>query len=242
MAARTRFKRLVHVTACDSTQDLAQLDEHPLPSAFWAEHQTAGRGRQGRDWSDEPGLDLAVTFKVPQLSLENPICLAAAVPLSVLKALEPQTGARLALKWPNDLLLGGRKISGILMDTLGQAPETYLLGIGINVNRTQFPSELFETATSLALTTGREMDRWELVLELAIQIHDTLDQLERNERAPLEILFGERLGLMNRMVTLRAGSSTYRGRMVELDFEGLTLDDGTTVPLGLVQNIAPGQP
>ncbi len=242
MASRTRFKRLVHVDSCGSTQDLAQGDGDSASAVFWAEHQTAGRGRQGRDWSDEPGLDLAVTFRVHQLSLANPIWLAAAVPLSVLKALEPRTGMRLTLKWPNDLLLGGRKISGILMDTLGLVPETYLLGIGINVNRTQFPSELSETATSLALATGREMDRLELVLELAVQIHDTLDQLERNERAPLESLFGDRLGLMNRMVTLRAGSSTYRGRMVALDFEGLTLDDGTTVPLGLVQNIAPGQP
>lgn len=240
MAARTRFKRLVHVAACDSTQDLAQLDEHPLPSAFWAEHQTAGRGRQGRDWSDEPGLDLAVTFKVSNLSLRNPVWLAAAIPVSVLQVLEPRAGVQLKLKWPNDLLLGGRKVSGILMDSVGRVPGTYLLGVGINVNRTWFPRELTETATSLALVTGREMDRGQLLVELAVQIHDTLEQLERNERAPLEALFRNRLGLMHRRVTLTEGSSVHRGRIIAMDFERIALDDGTTMPLGLVRGIATG--
>ena len=201
MACRTRFKRLVHVTACESTQDLARNDEHPSPSAFWADHQTEGRGRQGRDWSDEPELDLAVTFKVSNLSLHNPVCLAAAVPLAVLKVLEPRAGVELKLKWPNDLLLDGRKISGILMDSLGRAPETYLLGVGINVNRTHFPAELTETATSLALTTGRETDRGELLLDLAVRIHDTIARLQQDDRASLETLFAERLGLMNRRVS-----------------------------------------
>ena len=240
IASRTRFKQLVHVESCESTQDLAQRDEGVAPCIFWADHQTAGRGRQGREWSDQPGLDLAVTLRVPALSLGNPVCLAAAVPLAVLQALESRVGRNLKLKWPNDLLLGGRKICGILMDSLGRVPETYLLGVGINVNRTCFPAELTETATSLALTTGRETDRGELLLDLAVRIHDTIERLERDDWASLQTLFAERLGLMNRRVTLKVGSSVYRGRMVALDFERIGLEDGTSVPLGLVQSITAG--
>ena len=236
LASRTRFARLLRVASCESTQDLAQADGDPAPCAFWAEHQTAGRGRQGRDWSDEPGLDLAVTFKVSP-SLDNPIWLAAAIPLAVLQALEPRAGVELRLKWPNDLLLGGRKISGILVDGV---PEGYLLGVGINVNRTSFPSELTETATSLALATGVEMDRDELFLDLAVRIDDTLTRLERNERASLEALFADRLGLMGRQVTMVGGSARYRGRIAALDFERITLADGSAVPLGLVQRISAG--
>lgn len=240
MASRTRFTRLVRVASCASTQDLAQADGHPAASAYWAEHQTAGRGRQGRDWSDEPGLDLAVTFKVPDLSLDNPIWLAAAIPLAVLQVLEPRAGMRLKLKWPNDLLLSGRKVSGILTDRQGKLPDTYLLGIGINVNRTGFPGELIETATSLALATGKEVDRIELFVDLAVRIDDTLAKLERGERASLEGLFADRLGLMGRRVTLSGGSARQSGRIEALDFERITLHDKTSVPLGLVQRIEPG--
>ena len=84
------------------------------------------------------------------------------------------------------------------------------------------------------------MDRAELFLDLAVQIDDTLARLERRERASLEALFADRLGLMGRQVTMSGGSARHRGRIAALDFEHITLHDGTTVPLGLVQSISAG--
>jgi BirA family biotin operon repressor/biotin-[acetyl-CoA-carboxylase] ligase len=232
---RTRFRILVHVVSCPSTQDLAA--QHPAAGdgVFWADHQTRGRGRMQREWHDEPGRDLAVTLRVTT-RLPHPTALPAALPVAVLQACEPFAGRPLRIKWPNDVFLDGRKLAGVLVDAGVGGRDTYLIGIGVNVNRVRFPPDLESTACSLATATGHEVDRGELLLRLAERVHAVLGDLEAGRQAALEQVFRERLGLFGQRVRVQA-ARVHEGVLTALDFERLTLDDGPAVPLAIVRSI-----
>jgi BirA family biotin operon repressor/biotin-[acetyl-CoA-carboxylase] ligase len=231
---RTRFRRLVHVPSCDSTQDLAAAGSDG-DAVFWADHQTQGRGRQQREWHDEPGADLAVTFRAT-VALPTPLALPAALPVAVLEACEPVAGRTLGIKWPNDLILDGRKLSGVLIDAGVGKPDTYLIGVGVNCNRVRFPPDLEPTACSLAIVTGREVDRGRLLLAIAARIDAMLDDLAARRHERLEELFRDRLGLVGQRVVCDAGSEQ-EGVLTALDFHSLALDGGKAVPLAIVRAI-----
>lgn len=235
LAQRTRFHRLRHVASCPSTQDLAAAEEQNGDAVFWADHQTRGRGRQQREWQDEPGADLAVTFRVHQV-LPQPLALPAALPVAVLQACEPLAGRPLRVKWPNDLFLDGRKLCGVLIDAGTAGPDSYLIGVGVNCNRVRFPPDLESIACSLATATGHEVDRDALLLQLALRVHTVVADLEAGRHAPLEALFRELLGLFGQRVRVDAGP-THDGVLTALDFERLVLDGTTSLPLAAVRGI-----
>ena len=124
-----------------------------------ARHQTGGRGRRGRQWWDAPGdsLLLSVLLRPPGPLADVPqLSLVAA--LAVTEALWSAASVRGRIRWPNDVLAGGRKICGILPEAVCEAAGRVghvILGVGINVNQTAFPGELADRATSLRLLTGR---------------------------------------------------------------------------------------
>lgn len=123
---------------------------------FTADYQSAGRGRLDHDWHSAKGENL--TFSVVLSGGGRPPAEIATLPLvvglAVVKALKPF--AALSLKWPNDVLAGGRKLAGILCERHG---DNVIAGIGLNVNQTAFPPEISGRATSLALLCGGAQDR-----------------------------------------------------------------------------------
>ncbi len=123
-----------------------------------ARRQTAGRGRTGRTWrsDDEGGLYLSVLFRgFPTVSVASGVTLAAGI--AVHDAAVALGAADLDLKWPNDLLLGGRKVAGILTEWLdpGGGTPAVAIGIGLNVAQTRFPPDIEGIATSILLAGGR---------------------------------------------------------------------------------------
>jgi BirA family biotin operon repressor/biotin-[acetyl-CoA-carboxylase] ligase len=236
LADRTRFGRLCHVTECGSTQDLAASDGDDA-AVFWADHQTRGRGREAREWHDEPGTDLTATFRLTGVRLPNPVALPAAAPLAVLLAAEPRAGRPLRLRWPNDVMLDGRKLAGVLIDGRGDGSDRYLVGVGVNVNRTRFPADLEHVATSLSLATGHLIDRRELLLDLALRLHECVADLERGRGGRLADMFADRLGLLQREVVVGVRGAEHRGRLVGMDFDRLLLDGGPEFPLGIVRSL-----
>jgi BirA family biotin operon repressor/biotin-[acetyl-CoA-carboxylase] ligase len=202
---------------------------------FWTDHQTRGRGRQQREWHDEPGADLAVTFRFTAI-LPSPLGLPAATPVAVAEACEGFAGRPLRIKWPNDVFLDGRKLAGVLIDAGVGSPTTYLIGVGINCNRVRFPPDLEPIATSLALSTGQVVDRYALLVELAVQIDRMLTDLQNANTTHLERVFRHRLGLFGRPVEVVA-NTTVRGVLTALDFAQLELDHDTVLPLGVVRSI-----
>jgi BirA family biotin operon repressor/biotin-[acetyl-CoA-carboxylase] ligase len=158
-----------HFPTLSSTNDLAKdlgRREAPEGTLVVAEAQTAGRGRLGRGWESPPGVGLYVSLllrpPLPPSDLPQ-ITLTAAV--SVARALARAAGLAPGIKWPNDLLLGGKKVGGILteMETEPDVIRHLVVGLGLNVNNREFPPPLADTATSLALAAGRPFSRVELL-------------------------------------------------------------------------------
>lgn len=156
MSARFGHPR-VHYRVTDSTnaraRDLA-LAGAPGGTVVTAREQSAGRGRQGRTWSAPPGRALLMSVVARDLSRRDAL-LPLAVPVAVAVACDEFSGTRCGIKWPNDIWVDGRKLSGILLE--GRPQEGWaVIGIGLNVGATrdEFPQELRDTATSLAIESG----------------------------------------------------------------------------------------
>lgn len=154
-----------HLEEAASTNDLAKaLGARGAPEGTLvaAEAQSAGRGRLGRDWLSPPGLGLYVSLvlrptlpptELPQITLTTAV--------AVVRALQRAAGASPGIKWPNDLILGGKKLGGILteMETESDRIRYLVVGLGLNLNNPDFPPELAETATSLFRERGRSCKR-----------------------------------------------------------------------------------
>ncbi len=132
--------------------------------AIFAERQTAGRGRFGRRW--ESASHLGLWFSVllrPELPIESWSRLTTWAAVVVADAVEDATGLSVAVKWPNDLEIGGRKLAGILIEMQADRTGAHfaVAGIGVNVNHTddEFPEELRSRATSLRIASRRVIDR-----------------------------------------------------------------------------------
>lgn len=142
----------VHHRATDSTNERARelaAGGAPHGTLVTADEQSAGRGRQGRAWTSPPGQALLMSLVVRGLRREG-LLLPLAAAVAVCEACERTAGVEPAIKWPNDVWIDGRKVAGILIE--GRPQEGWaVLGIGLNVATREFPEELAETATSLAL-------------------------------------------------------------------------------------------
>ncbi len=139
--------RIVHVDETESTNTLARSGSPG--DVFTAGFQTAGRGRLDHVWVSGRGMNLTMSAVLDASGAEaqEVATLPLAVGLAVAEALRPAAGP-LSLKWPNDVLAGGRKIAGILCERRG---DSIIAGIGVNVKETRFPPEIAARATSLAL-------------------------------------------------------------------------------------------
>ena len=192
----------------------------PEGSVFLAEEQTAGRGRGAHTWESprSAGIYCSVVLR-PQLPPVDVLVMALGAGLAVRSALEQLIpGTRADLKWPNDVLIHGKKICGILAEMNAEATRVryVVIGIGMNVNHSSFPEELQNQATSLRLVTGNEWSRVEVTAAL-------LKSVEREYR-------GLTQGPEARQAILRRFSecsSWVRGKPVRVEENGSSLEGMT---------------
>ena len=150
-------------------------DGAPHGALVTARRQTEGRGRHGRRWSDH-GRSLLVTLVLrPGLPPDRLGLVPLAAGLAVAEA-AGTFGIHALVKWPNDVRVGGRKLAGVLAEASHGGGATVLLGIGLNVAQTEFPAGL--SATSLALESGRPVDRLAPLAPLLDRLGHRLDQAE----------------------------------------------------------------
>ncbi len=175
-----------HITGFNSVSSTniiakqALLDGEPTGSVLVTDYQSAGRGRLGRKWLAEPGVNLmfSVILRPPQEFVSVTGMLTS---LALRRAIEPFTSpVPLLIKWPNDLLLEGRKCSGMLMEyvTGGMRGDGVVLGIGLNVNQASFPDVDAPNATSLLLATGRHMSRADVLARILIQLDSVMTDID----------------------------------------------------------------
>lgn len=155
--------RVIRLDRCRSTNDYLRENllrlRGDLPLAVCAGSQSAGRGREGRSWSSPAGMGLYVTFAFRLADPRHLALVPLASGVAVCEALAAWTGRAFALKWPNDVLGGGRKVAGILCEgTVSGEEAVSLAGIGVNLNQREadLPAELRRRAASLLMLTGRE--------------------------------------------------------------------------------------
>ena len=165
-------KHIYHFFKTDSTNRVAfELGRggEPEGAIVLAEEQSAGRGRAGRSWHSERGTGIYVTLLLrPKLAPVQAPLLTMMAGLSAHTAVEAVTGLPVDLKWPNDLIIRGKKAGGILTEMHAEPGMVrfVVVGIGLNVNQDRFPGELAGLATSLRQETGKAQSRMELLVRL----------------------------------------------------------------------------
>ncbi len=218
-----------HFDTLPSTNDLAkELGARGAPEGTLvvAEGQSRGRGRLGREWNSPPGVGLyvSVLLRPPLPPADMPqITLTAAV--AVVRAVRQAGGVTAGLKWPNDLVLAGKKLGGILteMETESDQIRYLVVGLGLNVNNRQFPAELGDLATSLALATGRTFSRLR-ILQVWLEELESLYQrfLSREFGAILEE-WKDYTVTLGRAVRVRQGAVEICGQALEVAPDGALL-------------------
>jgi BirA family biotin operon repressor/biotin-[acetyl-CoA-carboxylase] ligase len=212
----------------DRALALAAAGDVRLPLLVIAEQQTAGRGRGAhRWWSAEGALTFSLVWPWEHLAAgaESQSLLAIGAGLAACEACEllaPE--CRFGLKWPNDVLLAGRKLGGVLIEAPGRPLECVVIGVGVNVNNTfaAAPAELRPLATSLVDAAGHPFD----LLSLLIGILQRLaDHVEAIRRAPAGMLaqWRRRCVLTGQRVQLTAGTRRYTGTCRGIDDRGALL-------------------
>jgi len=223
MIKGTIFSKQVHHFFSIGSTNTAAMEAGaagaPEGSVFLAEEQTAGRGRAAHSWHSAQGSGIYCSVLLrPSLPPSEVLLLSLAAALAVRSAIaEIQSAFAPDLKWPNDLMLGEKKVCGILTEMNAESTRVrYLvIGIGINVNQASFPPALQGQATSLRMATGSEWSRVELCAALLKSLHREYAEFVRSPAS--------RSAIVQRF---SANSPMVRGRAVRVEengeFEGTT--------------------
>ena len=229
--------RTVYFDATDSTNVQAKrlAEAHaPHGTLVVSDRQDGGKGRRGRSWASPSGVGIWMSLILrPEIdpSLASMLTLVAA--LAVRKGILEETGLSPLIKWPNDLVLNGKKICGILTEMSTELMEIQyvITGIGINVNQREFPPEIRDTATSLSLEAGRSFRRSSLIAAILKAFEK--DYAAFLKTGDLSLLLEEyNACLVNRgkEVCILDPSGEYRAVAEGIDESGsllVTLPDGT---------------
>lgn len=188
-----------------------------------AEKQTAGRGRLGRLWQANPNENLTFSIVLrPKLSAEAVNLIPLYVAVGVARAVERVTRISVDCKWPNDLLVNGKKFAGILIEGSFKqnTVESVIVGIGINVNQQSFPPDLQNKATSLRLETNKKIDRRALLSETLASLEELYKTINSNEIQSIIALWLSRSTMINKPISVSQQGNVISGIVKGLSKEG----------------------
>ena len=219
--------RCVFKDEVDSTNDealrLMSRGEAAHGVVVAAESQSKGRGRGGNSWFSprRAGLWFSVVL-MPDFPGERIPWITQAAGLGLATGMEKAFGVKAELKWPNDLLLNGRKVCGILIESSVKqnTVEYAVVGIGLNVNQRDFPPPLIGVATSLAVEAGHDIDRPALFREVLCSLEKHYEQITSNGYASILPQWLTRSTMLDTPVSLSSGEGTVSGIVRGLSAEG----------------------
>ena len=227
------FGRTMYILpSTTSTNDIVKdLAQHGAPegTAVVAEHQTQGRGRHGRSFVSPAGVGIYVSLLVrPQTDTHRLPQLTLAIAVATAEALAEYSALPVRLKWPNDVEISGKKVAGILCEAVLHpiASPLVIIGIGINVNTAleQFPPELHQHVTSLALAAGHSWARLPLLALLLAHLERLYRAFQQGDIIPVRQRWLHYGGQMiGRQVRFAPEPSAGVGTVVDLDEDGALL-------------------
>jgi BirA family biotin operon repressor/biotin-[acetyl-CoA-carboxylase] ligase len=197
-------------------------------AVVFAESQSRGRGRLGRLWISpaRKGLWFSILLR-PDLPPQSATQLTVAAATALARAIALQTALAPEIKWPNDILIRGRKVAGILTELTAELDriKDVVLGIGVDVNldAAELPRDLRNTATSLKIESGQAHERAELAVVILRELDADYERLRRGQFESVAAEWRQRCGTLGREVSIRIGDRVIRGRAESLDAEGVLL-------------------
>lgn len=219
-------KKIVFLDKTPSTNDLAMsLAEEGAPygTVVIADSQSRGKGRMGRRWLSQPKSNIYMSVIIrPKLAPRDAPLLTLLTAVSCALAVGRLSSVDVSIKWPNDLMVGAKKLGGILLETRSE-PDRVLyavLGIGINVNQNNFPKELSSKATSLRLKAGKKFSRTELIAEVLTETGAWLKLFEKEGRDAVIRKWRALNCTLGKKVKVTTGEGTVTGLAADIDAEG----------------------
>jgi BirA family biotin operon repressor/biotin-[acetyl-CoA-carboxylase] ligase len=215
-------------TVGSTMNEMARLTAGGVPAGLvvGADEQTAGRGRRGHSWYSAPGAGLYFSWLCrPSLDASALPLVTLAAGVGVQRGLKQATSLATDLKWPNDLLIGGRKIAGILAEgvSLGSAEQAVIVGVGINLRQAVYPPEFAAHATSIEVELGRPAERGEVFVEVLCGLADAVASIESDRDGILQAWRDAAPSAVGVSVEWTDANGTHRGTTAGIDASGALL-------------------
>lgn len=225
-----------------STMDVAaQLAQNGVPdgTVVAADLQTTGKGRMGRQWFSPPGTGIWTSIVLkPDLSFRDASKITLMAAVAVAHAIRAQTGLEALIKWPNDVQVRDKKVSGILTEMVTEEDRlSYLaLGIGINVNQSEedFHPSIRDTAISLQMASGEDISRLELFRQLLRELDEQYAVLTREGFEPIKKKWETLSSVLGHQVRVELRNRVIEGEATGIDDDGsllVRLDSGIIQPI-----------
>lgn len=222
------WKHIYHFFKVASTNDVAMMlgdESEPHGAVVLAEEQSSGRGRAGRSWVSErsAGIYCSILLR-PDISPAHASLLTLLAGLAARDAVAGELEIPPDIRWPNDLLVGGKKFCGILTEMRAETDRVRyaVVGIGINVNQTKMPSSIASIATSLRMISGRVHSRTDILVRLLRHINRYYNLFLAHGAEPLVKRFAEVSSYhQGKHVRIRTGNRTFEGVTAGLEPSGI---------------------
>jgi len=222
-------KEIIHFRETDSTNARArELADQGAPEGTLvvAERQTQGRGRKGRTWFSPSGAGIYASLILrPSIPPNEATRITFLTAVSAAEALLHLTDLNVRIKWPNDILVNGRKLAGILTEisTERGAVDYAVVGLGMNVNTPAFPDDIRERATSILIETGKRFPRTDLLREYLRQQEAYLRRLRTSGFEPILMRWKELTDSIGRQIRVEMTDKTYVGWVEDIDPAGILI-------------------
>jgi len=230
-------KQVVYFESINSTNSYAKKEIGQLEDGtiVLAEKQTLGRGRRGKGWVSPKGTGIWVSLILkPDIPPREGIKMTQIAAAAVCESIRKLTGLNALIKWPNDIIINGKKVCGILTEMAGELNEIsyIIIGIGINVNMDNFPDEIKEKATSLFIESGNKIDRRYLLIDI-LRNFETLynDYIENLNLGRVLSIVKNYSAVLGKNIRVIQGKTEKKGKAIDINDEGLLLvelEDGSS--------------